>query len=84
VDLIAFDSPFVTDPDEATGSEDNTLDQEFQFEVTWNRLTRSSDRGWCELSPDNLVRRLQALKLKLRVVSADQNPFQGEYYTFIR
>jgi len=84
VDLIAFDSPFVADPDGAAGSEDNNPDQEFEFEVTWNRLTRSSDRGWCELSPDNLVRRLQALKLQLRVISADQSPFQGEYYIFIR
>lgn len=50
----------------------------FDFQATWETLEQSNSRGWCEMSVDNVVRILQALQLRLRVISTEEPPFQGE------
>ena len=43
----------------------------------WNSLESSNSKGWCDWSLDDVVRLLQKLQLRLRVISADQQPFKG-------
>lgn len=77
-DLIALDSPFIADPPDPLVSEDpSTSSQSIDFESIWNSLESCNSRGWCERSSDDVVRLLQKLQLRLRVVSADQLPFKG-------
>jgi AP-4 complex subunit epsilon-1 len=82
-DLIAFDSPFLSQGDGGTtATNDNAPEAGFEFETTWNSLERSNSRGWCDLTIENLVRQLQASKSQLRVIAADQSPFQGLPFTY--
>lgn len=79
VDLIALDSPFIAEPPDPVVHEDQgELSQSAHFESTWNSLENSDSRGWCERSSDGVIRLLQKLQLKLRVISSDQLPFKGE------
>lgn len=73
VDLIAFDSPFMSDPPYTSSS-----DTEPDFESTWNSLQDSNARGWCEASIDVILRRLQGLQHRLTVIAADLPPFEGK------
>jgi len=78
-DLIALDSPFIADPPDPSIRDDpSTSSQSIDFESIWNSLESCNSRGWCERSSDDVVRLLQKLQLRLRVVSADQPPFKGE------
>jgi AP-4 complex subunit epsilon-1 len=80
VDLIAFDSPFITDPpDPDTDSSSIGPD----FEDTWNALEGSNARGWCEISTDVVVRRLQGLPYRLTVIAIDRPPFEGDLKVLI-
>jgi AP-4 complex subunit epsilon-1 len=76
MDLIAFDSPFVSDPSEAHPD----TDEEPDFEIVWNSFgDSSSSRGWYNASIDNVVRRIQGLAARrLQVISADIPPFLGK------
>ena len=75
MDLINFDSPFISDPSEASAvSEDNTVD----FERVWDALVNKDSRGWCELSVTLVYQRLRALDLGMKVIPADESPFQGK------
>lgn len=47
------------------------------FETVWNRLADHNARGWCEASIDAVVRRLQGVQRRLKVISEDQDPFKG-------
>jgi len=78
VDLIAFDSPFISDPPDQESAE-----AEPDFESTWNALQNSSARGWCELSIDIVVRRLQGLRRRLKVIAAELPPFKGDFKILI-
>jgi len=73
-DLIALDSPFISDPT-APGNEPEQLSD---FRSSWDAYESSNSRGWCEISVDNVVRRLQAMKFKLQVTASDETPFPGE------
>jgi len=75
VDLIAFDSPFITDPP-APDTASNSMGPD--FEDTWNALEGSSTRGWCEISTDVVVRHLQELEYRLIVIAIDRPPFEGD------
>ncbi|KAI0062104.1 ARM repeat-containing protein [Artomyces pyxidatus] len=75
LDLISLDSPFMSEPPTALEELDE-LDHD--FESSWNSLDKFSARGWCEMSMDAVVRRLQGLQFKIVVLSSDQLPFQGE------
>lgn len=77
---MVFDSPFIADPAE---SHDDVSEHNFDFQATWNTLEQSNSRGWCELSVDNVVRRLQTLQLQLRVIAAEESPFQGESTSYL-
>jgi AP-4 complex subunit epsilon-1 len=75
MDLIAFDSPFVQEPEP-------TINQDTAFETMWNALDQSSGaRGWCNDSIDKIVQRLQGLEHHLQVISADQPPFEGTCFS---
>ncbi|KDQ57667.1 hypothetical protein JAAARDRAFT_207161 [Jaapia argillacea MUCL 33604] len=78
-DLIAFDSPFITEP-ESTGISANpgSTKMEPEFESTWNSLEKNNLRGWCEISVDTVTERLQSLGHPIRCVPADEAPFEGE------
>jgi len=72
VDLIALDSPFIMDPlDPNSGSLPD-------FEDIWNALEGFGARGWCEMSTDVVVRRLQGLRYRLNVIAIDRPPFEGD------
>jgi AP-4 complex subunit epsilon-1 len=76
-DLINLDSPFIADPDPVVHEEQDAASQSIDFESIWSNLDDSNSRGWCERSSDDVVRLLQKLQLKLRVISSDQPPFNG-------
>ncbi|TBU35735.1 ARM repeat-containing protein [Dichomitus squalens] len=77
-DLIALDSPFISEP--AGPSLANTISSimEQDFEATWNSLESGAARGWCEASIDAVLRRLQGLQRRLRVTERDRPPFEGD------
>lgn len=80
MDLIAFDSPFISEPAE----EDVEIPgMEPDFESTWNALGDfSGARGWYDGSIDGVVRRLQSMEhVRLSVISVDRPPFQGKHVT---
>jgi AP-4 complex subunit epsilon-1 len=74
-DLIALDSPFISDPSESLAtSQDDTSD----FENVWKALENNNARGWCEVATDVVVRRLQGLRLDMKVIPIDRPPFEGQ------
>ncbi|KAI0707595.1 ARM repeat-containing protein [Earliella scabrosa] len=77
-DLIALDSPFMSEP--VAPSIASTLSSvvEQDFETTWNSLQSGAARGWCESSMDTVLRRLQGLQRRLRVTERDRPPFEGD------
>ncbi|KAJ7039210.1 armadillo-type protein [Mycena alexandri] len=70
-DLIAFnDSPFISDPSVATPSD---------FESIWNALDESNGaRGWCDVSLEDVIKRLESLEDTLKVISVEELPFVGD------
>jgi hypothetical protein len=54
-------------------------DQDQDFANVWDAISAFSARGWCDGTPDAVVRSLQNLGLPrgLAVLPADQPPFQG-------
>ncbi len=77
-DLIALDSPFITEP--AAPSIASTMSSvvEQDFETTWKALESGAARGWCESSIDTVLRKLQGLQRQLRVSERDRPPFEGK------
>ncbi|PBK74014.1 ARM repeat-containing protein [Armillaria solidipes] len=67
-DLIAFDTPFISDPDPS------------DFETSWNTLGPSaSARGWFEGSVDVLLDHLKGVEgNEMKVIPTDEPPFEGE------
>jgi hypothetical protein len=76
IDLIAFDSPFISDPGEDLGFTPEP-EPEPSFEVTWKVLEKTNARGWCDSSMDVALRRLQGQDMRLKVIPVDQPPFEG-------
>ncbi|PSR94120.1 hypothetical protein PHLCEN_2v4548 [Hermanssonia centrifuga] len=72
VDLIALDSPFISEPSSGIPTV-----ADLDFEVTWSKLSQANLRGWCESPIEAIVRQLQGIPHKIRVISADQPPFKG-------
>ncbi|KAJ7188509.1 armadillo-type protein [Mycena filopes] len=70
-DLIAFnDSPFISDPSADTPSD---------FESMWNGFDESSSaRGWCDVSLEDVIKRLESMEDTLKVISAEELPFVGD------
>jgi AP-4 complex subunit epsilon-1 len=76
IDLMTFDSPFISDPLEASPSLDTGLD----FESTWNMPEASNYRGWCDASVAVIMDRLRKVQeLRLKVTPTDSPPFSGTY-----
>jgi AP-4 complex subunit epsilon-1 len=78
--LITLDSPFVPDLPESPSAQQ---DIGSEFEKLWNTFESTDARGWCEVSTDVVVRRLQGLALDIRVIAADRLPFEGVFRTFV-
>jgi len=73
VDLIALDSPFVSDP-----SESSVVDA-VDFGALWDSIEGGDARGWYKSSIDSAVQRLQGFgHIQLQVISADLPPFIGD------
>ncbi|KAJ7928581.1 armadillo-type protein [Mycena leptocephala] len=70
-DLIAFnDSPFISDPSVETPSD---------FESVWTSLDESSGaRGWCDVSLEDVIKRLESMEDTLKVISVEELPFKGD------
>lgn len=78
VDLIAFDSPFMSDPP-TIASPGADAAHEVDFERIWNTLENaSSARGWCEAGLEDIVNRLRGLELPVQTVAEGSPPFLGE------
>lgn len=69
-DLIALDSPFLA---ESAKKESEDAD----FKAAWDSMESVNVRGWCEASLDMIVRLLQSLQYRMRVIATDQPPFEG-------
>ncbi|GLB37289.1 hypothetical protein LshimejAT787_0403400 [Lyophyllum shimeji] len=73
VDLIALDSPFVSNSPEPSVVDD------FDFGALWDSIEDADVRGWYHATIDSAVRRLQGLRYnRLQVGSADLPPFIGD------
>ncbi|KAF7979870.1 hypothetical protein HWV62_40641 [Athelia sp. TMB] len=79
LDLIAFDSPFLTDPPEAKIPESKPSAEELDFESIWDTMHNSNARGWCDVTIDVVVRKLQGLQHRLTVIPTDLPPFEGDF-----
>ncbi|KAI0255354.1 armadillo-type protein [Lactifluus subvellereus] len=79
-DLISLDPPFVVESKPGDASTSEPSNQDHDFANVWDTVSAFSARGWCDGTPDAVVRSLQSLKLPrgLAVLPADQPPFQGE------
>ena len=69
-DLIALDSPFLPEP-----AKEESADADFK--AAWDSMENANIRGWCEASLDLIVRLLQSLEYRMRVIATDQPPFEG-------
>lgn len=81
VDLIAFDSPFMAEADQAEGDGNDNAQQELDFESIWNseQGPQHSARGWCDAPMDDVIKRLQGIgSHRLQVKPADIPPFTGD------
>ena len=76
-DLIALDSPFMSEPAGPSLASTVSSIMEQDLEATWNSLESGAARGWCEASIDTILRRLQGLQRRLRVTERDRPPFEG-------
>lgn len=76
-DLIALDSPFMSEPVAPSIASTISSVVEEDFATTWNSLEAGAARGWCESSIDTVLRKLQGLKRRLRVMERDRPPFEG-------
>ncbi|GBE82098.1 hypothetical protein SCP_0404770 [Sparassis crispa] len=76
VDLIALDSPFVSEPLVSISTASSV--SEFDFEATWNLLDSANSRGWSEVPINVVVGRLQGLQRRLKMIAADVAPFEGD------
>lgn len=70
IDLIALDSPFIADPAKGVSVDSD-------FKAVWDSMKSASVRGWCEAPLDMIVRLLQSLQYRMRVIATDQFPFEG-------
>ncbi|KAJ6497850.1 armadillo-type protein [Mycena sanguinolenta] len=75
-DLIAFnDSPFISDP----GVESAAVNAATDFESIWNGFDESSGaRGWCDVSLEDVIKRLESLEDTLQVIPVKEVPFIGD------
>ncbi|KAF8557577.1 ARM repeat-containing protein [Imleria badia] len=76
-DLIALDSPFIAEP----AKEEST---DADFKAAWESMENANVRGWCEASLDMIVRLLQSLQYRMRVIATDQPPFEGELKVLVQ
>ncbi|EGO25573.1 hypothetical protein SERLADRAFT_437300 [Serpula lacrymans var. lacrymans S7.9] len=73
VNLISLEAPFISELMVST---------EPDFQGCWEGMGDHSGRGWCEASMDTIVRRLQQLQHRLKVIAIDQPPYEGSSICF--
>jgi hypothetical protein len=72
-DLIALDSPFLAEPPEPA-AETAAVD----FQSIWDALKgATASRGWCEVDPEELRQRFQALPHRVTTTPSEVEPYQG-------
>ncbi|KAG5646810.1 hypothetical protein DXG03_002187 [Asterophora parasitica] len=77
VDLIALDSPFVSDPVEFGIGADSNNDKDFK--ALWESIMDGDARGWYDGAVDTAIRRIQDTgDLRLETISANVPPFAGK------
>lgn len=78
VDLIAFDAPFLSDPD---SSGLPFISDKEQFEVLWDSPDGVASRGWFGASVDQLLERLESVKeldqAEVKTIAMEEEPFKG-------
>ncbi|KAH8814730.1 armadillo-type protein [Flagelloscypha sp. PMI_526] len=79
-DLIAFDSPFFTEPPDNAQDSTKPVTASPDFAATWNAMedANSGARGWCQGTSEGVLKIVQDLRLEVITVSADEEPFTGE------
>ena len=75
---MTFDSPFISDPPDPNLSVSEVA---LDFDGAWNSQEGYSSRGWCDVSIDMLVRRLQGLQHRLQVTAVELPPFEGSSFS---
>lgn len=73
-DLLSLDSPFLSEPPAPMIS---SITIEPDFEKIWTALENTNSRGWCEVTIDVVVRKLQRMQHTMQVIASDQPPFHG-------
>lgn len=73
-DLIAFDSPFLSDPNDAPPPPGPGPD----FEIAWNKLEESNSgaRGWCQGTSEEVIKKAVSFG-EIITIGADEQPFTG-------
>lgn len=74
---MTFDSPFISDPPDSSLTLSEVAPD---FKGTWNAQEGYNSRGWCDVSIDLLVRRLQGLQHRLQVTAVELPPFEGSNF----
>ncbi|KZT71326.1 ARM repeat-containing protein [Daedalea quercina L-15889] len=86
-DLIALDSPFMSEPAasisdvlEVDDIHDSNTHLEEKFKADWDSMSDSNARGWCEVSAETVVGRLQNSAEHWSVITTtpEHEPFPGE------
>ncbi|EGN99989.1 hypothetical protein SERLA73DRAFT_167845 [Serpula lacrymans var. lacrymans S7.3] len=75
VNLISLEAPFISELMVST---------EPDFQGCWEGMGDHSGRGWCEASMDTIVRRLQQLQHRLKVIAIDQPPYEGDLKVLVQ
>jgi hypothetical protein len=78
VDLISLESPFITEPSVPDIKLEDSNSKTKDFEQAWDELQSFNARGWCEITVDEVMHRLQPLKLTISVLAPDEPPFKGK------
>ena len=80
MDLITLDSPFQLEAPNIVEGSGEPVANHVNFEDSWNSFDASCDlRGWCNVSINNVTRRLQCVEHhRLAVIGAEFPPFIGK------
>ncbi|KAI0028372.1 armadillo-type protein [Vararia minispora EC-137] len=83
VDLIALDSPFLSDPPGLADTSAPAL-PDTDIRALWDALAAHSTRGWTEMRAEDALRKLRELPCALSVRQVGEAPFEGEVKVLLR
>ncbi|EEB97494.1 hypothetical protein MPER_03175 [Moniliophthora perniciosa FA553] len=74
-DLIALDSPFISDP----SNKEQVTRPQIDIEDYWNKFQSNNARGWYEGTMQSLIEHLQkAEDMRFDTIEAATRPFEGK------